>query len=194
MTFSELLHKRKVAILVGHYNKDSGAVDPPDALEHDEIDTREVELNYELAKALYSMIVLTGGYAVLLGGSLQERSNQANGWRSDVAISLHTNSAGPRAHGSEFLYASVHSKANECLRLATLLNQADERYLPYMKERGVKVRNGLYVLRHVHCPVVMAEVGFITNPEQERLLWDPRFHLRWACAMTTALHEFFREA
>ena len=39
-----------------------------------------------------------------------------------------------------------------------------------LRDRGMKVRSGLYVLRKTTMPSVLLELGFITNPRDARLM------------------------
>ena len=48
-----------------------------------------------------------------------------------------------------------------------------------LRDRGMKVRPGLYVLRRTAMPAVLAEIGFITNPEEAALMnRDPALFAR----------------
>ena len=99
--------------------------------------------------------------------SLQERVNTANAWGADYFISLHTNaSASEAASGSEALVYSADSVAYDLgedilaqLSIATGL-----------RNRGVLLRPGLYVLRKTNMPAVLVELGFITNPGDAALM------------------------
>jgi N-acetylmuramoyl-L-alanine amidase len=39
-----------------------------------------------------------------------------------------------------------------------------------LRNRGMQVRSGLYVLRKTAMPSLLIELGFITNPEDARLM------------------------
>ena len=39
-----------------------------------------------------------------------------------------------------------------------------------LKNRGVKLRPSLYVLRKTNMPAILAEIGFITNPRDAALM------------------------
>lgn len=191
MSWISFLKDKRIAILVGHLDKDSGAVDPPDALEHDEIDTKEVELNLALSRALYGVIALSAGHAILLGGTLLDRCEKTNAWNPNVALSIHTNSfTNTEARGDEVLYGELHDNATESKRLAQIVEGRLAQNLPEISSRGVKVRNNLFVLKHVMAPICMIEAGFITNPREERILWDEGYRLRWAAEVAVALRDF----
>ena len=99
--------------------------------------------------------------------SLRARVEDANAWGADYFISLHTNaSTNPAANGSE---AFVYRLPSEAGRLAdSILEQLN--LSTGLRNRGVMVRPGLYVLRRTRMPSVLVELGFITNPRDAELM------------------------
>lgn len=102
--------------------------------------------------------------------SLRIRVDDANSWGADVFISLHTNSSSSEsATGSEAL---VFSTGTSAYRLAEDILRGLNRTTG-LRNRGVVVRPGLYVLRRTRMPAVLVELGFISNP-QDALLMSSR--------------------
>ncbi|MBQ1262015.1 MAG: N-acetylmuramoyl-L-alanine amidase [Clostridia bacterium] len=108
--------------------------------------------------------------------SLRARVDDANSWGADAFISIHTNASdNPRAGGVEaFAYSSpsvAFSLGEDIVeRLSSVTG---------LRDRGMKVRPGLYVLRRTAMPAVLAEIGFITNPEEAALMnRDPALFAR----------------
>ena len=101
--------------------------------------------------------------------SLKARVDDANAWGADLFLSLHCNaSADTSASGSEAL---VFSRFGESYNIAEiLLTSLTE--ATGLRNRGVLVRPGLYVLRRTAMPAVLLELGFITNPNDAILLRD----------------------
>ena len=99
--------------------------------------------------------------------SLRARVEEANAWGADYFISLHTNASNnPAANGSE---AFVYRSPSEAARLASaMLEQLN--LSTGLRNRGVMVRPGLYVLRRTRMPSVLVELGFITNPRDADLM------------------------
>jgi N-acetylmuramoyl-L-alanine amidase len=60
---------------------------------------------------------------------------------------------------------------------------------PQRRDRGVK-RAGFYVLRGAYMPAVLIEVGFISNPAEERDLLSLDFRFRTAQAIVEAIVEY----
>ena len=101
--------------------------------------------------------------------SLAARVNEANRWGADYFISLHTNAASsPSASGSE---AYVYARGTEAFNFADdILTSLTN--LTGLRDRGVKARPGLYVLRKTRMPATLLELGFITNPGDAALMRD----------------------
>ena len=99
--------------------------------------------------------------------SLRLRVADANAWGADYFISIHTNaSENPAATGSEAFAFSSPSRAFS-LGEDILEGLAETTGL---RNRGMKVRSGLYVLRKTAMPAVLVELGFISNPSDAALM------------------------
>ncbi len=99
--------------------------------------------------------------------SLQARVQDANAWGADYFISIHTNaSENSSASGVEtFAYSSPSRAFSLAEDIAEELSDATG-----LRDRGAKVRPGLYVLRRTNMPAVLAEIGFISNPNDAALM------------------------
>ena len=95
--------------------------------------------------------------------------DDANTWGADLFLSLHCNaSVDASASGSEALVFSRFGTSYSIAEvLLTALTEATG-----LRNRGVLIRPGLYVLRRTRMPAVLLELGFITNPSDAALLRD----------------------
>ena len=99
--------------------------------------------------------------------SLAARVNDANAWGADYFISIHTNaSSNPDATGVE---AFAYAQPSRAFSLGEDIVENLSR-VTGLRDRGMKVRPGLYVLRRTNMPAVLVELGFITNPEDAALM------------------------
>ena len=143
---------------------------------------REQDLVYTIGQRLADRLRANGNYEVRLSRptrdtqlgtststSLSARVNEANRWGADYFISLHTNAAtSPSASGSE---AYVYARGTRAFDFATdILDSLTE--ITGLRDRGVKPRPGLYVLRKTRMPATLLELGFITNPGDAALMRD----------------------
>ncbi len=99
--------------------------------------------------------------------SLRLRVEDANSWGADYFISLHTNASSVEAAtGSEaFSYAAPSAAFSLGEDILYWLNRTTG-----LRNRGMKVRTGLYVLRKTTMPAVLVELGFITNANDAALM------------------------
>lgn len=102
---------------------------------------------------------------------LQARAAKANQAQVDYFVSLHHNSAAiPQAHGVETYVVAKGGRAEQLAkRVQSQLTSASG-----LADRGVKTAN-LAVLRETDMPAILIETGFISNPEEEKLLRSDSF-------------------
>lgn len=101
--------------------------------------------------------------------SLRLRVADANAWGADYFISLHANASSiASASGSEGFTFSRPSAAFS-LGESILREMTD---ITGLRNRGMFVRTGLYVLRKTTMPAILLELGFITNPGDAFLMRD----------------------
>ncbi len=145
----------------------------------------EQDITYEVGVRLARLLEENGNFEVQLSrptpdtilgqgnsSSLAERVRQANAFDADLFVSLHTNAVdSPTPGGIEALVYSPTSTvavavATDILEQLTLVTG--------LRNRGVKYRPGLYVLRRTHMPAVLVEMGFLSNPyEAELMAYSP---------------------
>lgn len=143
---------------------------------------REQNLVYTIGRELADLLRENGNFDVKLSrptaetqlgdstnSSLRTRVDEANRWGADYFISLHTNaSTSPDAGGTEALVFNRPSAASSLA--ADIVRNVSER--TGLRDRGVVVRSGLYVLRKTAMPAVLVELGFISNPAEAALMRD----------------------
>lgn len=99
--------------------------------------------------------------------SLRARVDDANSWGADYFISIHTNaSSNADASGVE---AFAYSEPSRAFSLGEdIVDNISN--VTGLRNRGMKTRPGLYVLRKTNMPAVLVELGFITNPGDAALM------------------------
>ena len=99
--------------------------------------------------------------------SLRRRVEDANTWGADYFISLHTNASEiPSASGTE---AFAFSRSSPAFALGEDILAALSASTG-LRNRGMQVRSGLYVLRKTTMPSILLELGFISNPGDAALM------------------------
>ncbi len=143
---------------------------------------REQDLVYTIGQELAERLRRDGRFDVRLSrptpntilgtsnnSSLTARVRDANSWGADYFISLHTNaSSSSQATGVE---AYAYSRGGRAFALGqSILDELSAS--TGLRNRGMKERPGLYVLRKTTMPAVLVELGFITNPRDAALMRD----------------------
>jgi N-acetylmuramoyl-L-alanine amidase len=163
----------KIYIDQGHNpeNPNAGAV---------ENGLREQDITYRVGEALAELLSADPAFEVRLSRptpttslgrsnstSLRARVDDANAWGADYFISLHTNaSSNADASGVE---AFAYSRPSRAFSLGEDIVE-NLSAATGLRDRGMKVRPGLYVLRRTNMPAVLVEMGFISNPSDAALM------------------------
>ena len=185
---------RIVVLDPGHGGSDAGAIGP----------TGVSEKSVSLAVALKAQRLLTASdYRVVMtrttdvdvaapgvsdATELQARVDKAPS-NADLFISIHCNAfSNGKANGMETYHAPGAVKGEQ---LARLLNEELER-LGGLGNRGVKAAR-FYVMTHSKCPASLIELGFITNPREEKLLASEDYQQKLAQAITNAVNRYFNQ-
>lgn len=97
--------------------------------------------------------------------SLSERVSKANNMKADLFVSLHHNSfsgTSATARGTEVCIYSLKNEANK--NLAAKMSKAIS-FLFDVRDRGVKERPGLYVLKRTKMPAILIEFLFMSSKD-----------------------------
>lgn len=151
----------------GHGGPDPGAIGPAGL--------QESSATLILAMHLYPQVALPGRKVYLTrwddsGLHLSRRTDMARCLGADAFVSLHFNSATDQtAQGVEVLY---YPGSGPGRALAQAIQERLVKALG-LRDRGIKSRPDLHVLRETTCPAVLVETAFLSQPEEEAL-FDPR--------------------
>ncbi|RKQ88633.1 N-acetylmuramoyl-L-alanine amidase family protein [Brockia lithotrophica] len=125
--------------------------------------------------------------------SLAERVRMANEVAADVFLSLHVNAfSDPRPRGFEsYIHSSLADTGRTAQIRAAIHQRTAETFLRFgSPDRGPK-KADFTVLRETRMPAVLTENGFLSNPEDARLLKDDRFLRAVADAHARGVAEAF---
>lgn len=200
----------RIVIDPGHGKEDFGA-------ESKELHIKEKDLALDVAKRL-KVLLTQEGYQVDLTRSTdefiekRERAEIANQKKADLFLSIHFNAAGsPIAKGIEtFALSNIgqlstgdtklqeedldtfpgNTQDSSNMLLAFCVQSALHRELQ-ANDRGVK-RARFKVLKWLNCPGILIEGGFITSPEESRLLADPLHRQNLAQAIALGIRKYHR--
>lgn len=101
-----------------------------------------------------------------------------------VLLSIHQNTFSNAAyHGAQTFYRpGEESEALAQLMQDSLREGAD----PGNQRTPTKIPDSIYLMKHITCPAVLVECGFLSNPVEEARLRDGGYQTRLAACMASA--------
>jgi N-acetylmuramoyl-L-alanine amidase len=126
--------------------------------------------------------------------SLADRVHKAKTWGAELFVSIHHNaSVSSSARGIETLYSAA-KPINGVLsaRLARLV-QNEMIAATSMPDRGVVVRDGLYVLANSGMPAIIVEGGFISNSQDRARITTSTYQRTLGRAVARGVKAFIDE-
>ncbi|MGE5552886.1 MAG: N-acetylmuramoyl-L-alanine amidase family protein [Betaproteobacteria bacterium] len=182
-----------IAIDPGHGGIDSGATHPASAL-------AEKEITLDVARRLGRLVKQAGGRAILTRtddwesdlpdrAELRRRAAIAEGNGAEILLSLHVD-----AHADsscEYGQVFYHPSSIEGRRLAQAL-QAELLRLRPGNYRRVGAAD-FYLLRCTKIPSVLVEMGFLSHPEERRLLNSGSYRQEVALALLRGITVYFSQ-
>lgn len=117
---------------------------------------------------------------------LQARVDIAEQNQGDLFVSIHSNSnESTKVYGAMTFYHNDASK-----RLAETV-QKNLVYRTKANDKGVQTA-GFYVLRHTSMPSILVEMGFVSNPQEAKMLRESSYRLKLANGIYEGIEEYFR--
>lgn len=163
--------------------------------------TREADLTLAVSLKLQELLVRAGAKVVMTRAgdyeprgkwgnldTLEARVQTAEEAGAQVMISIHHNVylPDPIVSGAMGFYKPWDSRSES---LAVCLLEGLEQYAS-MQNRGVQP-GYFYVIRHTSMPSVLMEIGFLSNPNDEKRLNDPGFRYNVALGLYRGVLNYF---
>ncbi|KPU26795.1 N-acetylmuramoyl-L-alanine amidase [Caloranaerobacter sp. TR13] len=186
----------------GHGGIDPGAVG--------KLGKKEDDINLQIALKLRRLIEQTGGIAILTreedkglyteksktyrqkkNEDLRNRKIFVNKSEGDIFISIHLNSfPQSKYYGAQTFYKKG---CEDSKKLAEIIQEELRNVLDKNNKRVPQDRDNIYLLREVNIPSVLIECGFISNPNEERLLSNSKYQEKIAWAIYIGIIRYFKE-
>lgn len=186
------LQGRVILVDAGHGGYDGGARAGSSGL-------WEKEINLQVAGALQAALEDQGATVVMTRtedrdfasskrADLDGRLQMARDNRADMLLSIHMNQYHqPRESGPQVFYRKGQEESR---LLAGCIQAAMIHHLQPKKQRSALA--GDYYMLSLDMPSVLVECGFLSNPEEEKMLLDPAYQQKLARAVTEGILEFCR--
>ncbi len=117
-----------------------------------------------------------------------QRVELINGKKNAVLISIHQNCyPHPSPHGPQSFYSNS-AKSNCLAELAQ--NCMNLSLYPENRRIAMPVDKSIFLFKNVTCTAALVECGFISNPEESKLLDTDSYRLKIAAALTCAYLQY----
>ncbi len=156
---------------------------------------READLNMRVANRVRSLLERAGIRVVMTrtrtdGVSMGNiaRARIANRVRAALFLRIHADgSSDPSARGTHALYPALHRGWTDDVyaaskRAASVVQSETRRALGF-PDRGLQERTDFTGFNWSDVPVTLVEMGFMTNPTEDRLLATPAYQQRAALGL-----------
>ncbi len=118
---------------------------------------------------------------------VQARINIMKQSKASVAISIHCNDfTDPWERGAQVFYNA--SKHPDSKRLAQLIQDEFAKHTD--TEREISSQLDHFILNHAEMPAVTVELGFLSNPDEEKLLGSDRYQQKLVTCIYNAILAF----
>ena len=187
-----------IALDAGHGGPDGGAVSRDGIIEKD-LNLAIVLYLRDYLQQAGAVVVVTRegdhdlaspeirGYSRRKTDDLLERVRRIESSRADYAVSIHMNSMpSPRWSGAQTFYYS----GNEGGRHLAENIQHELRTVLENTNRAAKPNDEVYLLKTLKIPTALVEVGFLSHPEEARLLADEAYQRKVAAAIYRGILSF----
>lgn len=186
----------KVVLDAGHGGIDGGATGITTGV-------KESDINLSVVKKLERQLI-NGGFKVVLTRStdaglygtaafnrkkkdMQKRKSIIDKEKPDFVISVHMNTFGNSSRrGAQVFYSENDAQSKS-------LAESIQRSFNAMEESVKKteaLKGDYYLLNYLSCPCVIAECGFLSNPEDELLLINEEYQEKIAYSLFKGIIEY----
>ncbi|MRX72499.1 N-acetylmuramoyl-L-alanine amidase CwlD [Bacillus lacus] len=130
----------------------------------------------------------TKGYSRRKEEDLRNRVNMINDSNADLFLSIHLNAIpSPKWSGAQTFYFGKFEENKRAARfiqdeLRTVLNNTDRR---------AKQINGIYLMKYAEKPGALVEVGFLSNPQEDKLLADEAYQNQLAASIYRGVLRYY---
>lgn len=172
--------------------------------------TSEAETNLNIALKLQSLLEQSGATVILTRSDenaiydidaktlkqkkisdLKNRVKIGNESSADIFVSIHLNKIPQQQYyGWQTFYKSGDEKSIKLAKsIQSNLNEAIQRE----NTRVPMKLDTVYIMKKVEVPITIVECGFLSNPEEEKLLLDDEYQNKLAWGIYAGIVDYFNE-
>ena len=201
-TVSLPVSEKTIVIDAGHGKPDEGA--------ESSSGTTEAETNLKIALKLQNLLEQSGSTVILTRSDenaiydldsktlrqkkisdIHNRVKIGNESSADIFVSIHLNKIPQQQYdGWQTFY---NGKSAEGQKLAVSIQNNLNDAIQKENNRVAKSIENIYIVKHVEIPTTIVECGFLSNPEEEKLLLDDEYQNKLAWGIYNGIIDYFYE-
>lgn len=122
---------------------------------------------------------------------IHNRVKIGNESSADIFVSIHLNKIPePQYNGWQTFYKEG---SEEGAKLAKSIQKSLGDSIQRENNRMAKTIENIYIIKHVEIPTTIVECGFLSNPEEEKMLLDDEYQNKLAWGIYTGIINYFYE-
>ncbi|MHB1418827.1 MAG: N-acetylmuramoyl-L-alanine amidase [Bacillota bacterium] len=195
---SWVVSNKIIVIDAGHGGEDPGAIGPGGTLEKNVTLAVSKYLARILSQAGSAVVLtrdtdtdlVTPGEGTRKKRDLDNRASIAKRYRADLYINIQANSFGKIWTGAQTFY---YDKQEQNQLLAVAIQDELKRVMGNTERVAKPLSSEAYILKQLDMPAALVEVGFLSNPAEEKLLNDPEYQQKLAFAIYTGIVKYYKD-
>ena len=191
---------KTIVIDAGHGKPDEGA--------ESRSGTTEAETNLKIALKLQNLLEQSGCSVVLTRSDenaiydidsktlrqkkvsdIHNRVKIGNESSADIFVSIHLNKIPQQQYDGWQTFYNANSAEGQKLAVSIQNNLNDA--IQRENNRVAKTIDNIYIVKHVEIPTTIVECGFLSNPDEEKLLLEDEYQNRLAWGIYNGIIDYF---
>lgn len=193
---------KTIVVDAGHGKPDEGAESSKG--------TTEAETNLKIALKLQNLLEQSGSTVILTRSDenaiydldsktlrqkkisdIHNRVKIGNESSADIFVSIHLNKIPQQQYdGWQTFY---NAKSADGQKLAVSIQKNLNNAIQKENNRVAKSIDNIYIVKHVEIPTSIVECGFLSNPEEEKLLLEDEYQNKLAWGIYNGIIDYFYE-
>lgn len=193
---------KTIVIDAGHGKPDEGA--------QSSNGTTEAETNLKIALKLQNLLEQSGSSVVLTRSDenaiydldsktlkqkkisdIHNRVKIGNESSADIFVSIHLNKIPQQQYDGWQTFYNAQSAEGQ--KLAVSIQNSLNDAIQKENNRVAKSIDNIYIVKHVEIPLTIVECGFLSNPDEEKLLLEDEYQNRLAWGIYNGIIDYFYE-
>ena len=193
---------KTIVIDAGHGKPDEGA--------ESSRGTTEAETNLKIALKLQNLLEQSGCSVILTRSDenaiydidsktlrqkkisdIHNRVKIGNESSADIFVSIHLNKIPQQQYDGWQTFYNANNAEGQKLAVSIQNNLNDA--IQKENNRVAKSIENIYIVKHVEIPITIVECGFLSNPDEEKLLLEDEYQNRLAWGIYNGIIDYFYE-